>query len=114
MILKEFADFLKKYDVMSFAISFIIGLAVKDLVSALVNDIVMPIAFFFSPNGDWREYTVSFYGVNLAIGHFIGKVVDFLAIAIVVFVMFKVYKRMSKIKISEEELKKLKKLVKKK
>ena len=45
----EFKDFLKKYSVLGLAVAFIIGAASTKLVSALVNDIVMPIITVFIP-----------------------------------------------------------------
>ncbi|NIU84291.1 MAG: large conductance mechanosensitive channel protein MscL, partial [Candidatus Thorarchaeota archaeon] len=48
---EEFLDFLNKYGVIGLAIAFIIGGAAGRLVSALVDDILMPIITFFIPGG---------------------------------------------------------------
>ncbi|MFW6109405.1 MAG: MscL family protein, partial [archaeon] len=55
----EFLEFISKYGVIGLAIGFIIGSASKDLVNALVDDILMPIILFFVPGGAWREATVT-------------------------------------------------------
>ena len=88
-IREEFLDFLKKYGVIGLAIAFIIGGAAGRLVSALVDDILMPIITFFIPGGAWREAVLSLGPIQILIGHFIGAVIDFLIIAIVVFILMR-------------------------
>jgi large conductance mechanosensitive channel len=85
----EFMAFLSTYGVVGLAIAFIIGGAAGALVSALVSDILMPIITFFIPGGAWREAMLVLGPIQLSIGHFIGTVIDFLVIAIVVFYMMK-------------------------
>ena len=51
---EEFMDFLNKYGVIGLAIAFIIGGAAGRLVSALVNDLLMPIIAVIVPGGEWR------------------------------------------------------------
>ena len=85
----EFMAFLSKYSVIGLAIAVIIGGAAGKLVSALVSDILMPIITFFIPGGAWREATLALGPVVLSIGHFIGVVIDFLIIALVVFLIMK-------------------------
>jgi large conductance mechanosensitive channel len=85
----EFMDFLSKYGVIGLAIGFIIGGAAGALVSALVGDILMPLVTFFIPGGAWREALWVIGPIQLSIGHFIGALIDFIVIAIVVFLMMK-------------------------
>ncbi len=85
----EFMAFLSKYGVIGLAIAVIIGGAAGSLVSALVSDILMPIITFFIPGGSWRLATWTMGPIVLSIGHFIGAVVDFLIIAVVVFLIMK-------------------------
>ena len=85
----EFMAFLSKYGVIGLAIAVIIGGAAGNLVSALVSDILMPIITFFIPGGAWREATLAIGPVILSIGHFIGVLIDFLVIALVVFLIMR-------------------------
>lgn len=85
----QFMAFLSKYGVIGLAIAVIIGGAAGSLVSALVSDILMPIITFFIPGGAWREATWAIGPVILSIGHFIGVIIDFLIIALVVFLIMK-------------------------
>jgi large conductance mechanosensitive channel len=85
----EFIAFLSKYGVIGLAIAVIIGGAAGSLVSALVSDILMPIITFFIPGGAWREAIIGIGPVVISIGHFVGALIDFLIIAIVIFLIMK-------------------------
>ena len=85
----EFQAFLSKYGVIGLAIAVIIGGAAGKLVSSLVSDILMPVITFFIPGGAWREATLTLGPIVMMIGSFIGNVIDFLIIAIVVFMIMK-------------------------
>ena len=85
----KFMAFLSKYSVIGLAIAVIIGGAAGSLVSALVSDILMPLITFFIPGGAWREATLAIGPVILSLGHFIGAIIDFLIIALVVFLIMK-------------------------
>jgi len=87
--LNEFIQFLNKHGVVGLAIAFIMGGAVKDLVSALVADGFMPLITFFIPEGGWREVVWGLGPIVFKVGHFAGTMLDFIVIAIVVFLMMK-------------------------
>ena len=90
---EEFMDFLNKYGIIGLAIAFIIGGAAGTLVSALVSDILMPVITFFIPGGAWREAVLTLGPIQLAIGHFVGVLIDFVIIALVVFILMKQLKK---------------------
>ena len=85
----EFKAFLSKYGVIGLAIAVIIGGAAGKLVSSLVADILMPIITFFIPGGAWRTATWTIGPIVLMIGSFVGNIIDFLIIAVVVFLIMK-------------------------
>ncbi len=88
-IVKEFSEFLKKYQVIGLAVAFIIGAASTKLVTALVNDIIMPIVAVAVPGGEWRTAELIAGPIKFLIGDFAGAVIDFLIIAAVVFLIVK-------------------------
>jgi len=93
----EFVDFLGKSGVLGLAIGFIMGLYVSKVVSALVADIIMPIPGAFIPGGDWRKAVVTLpvgQGMSFALGDFVGVIIDFAIVSLVVFLMAKYAKRM--------------------
>ena len=87
--MNKFMAFLSKYGVVGLAIAVIIGGAAGSLVSALVADILMPIITFFIPGGEWRYATLTLGPIVLSIGHFVGVLIDFLIIAVVVLILMK-------------------------
>lgn len=82
---EEFMEFLNKYGVVGLAIAFIIGGAAGRLVTALVADFLMPILGLVVPQGDWRNATFWIFKV----GDFVGALIDFVIIALIVFVLMK-------------------------
>lgn len=92
----EFIDFIGKTGVLGLAIGFIMGLYIGKVVSALVADIIMPIPGAFIPGGEWRKAVISIpigYGLNFAVGDFVGVVIDFLIVSVVVFLIVKYGRR---------------------
>jgi len=88
-VVKEFMEFLKKYNAIALAVAFIIGTAATKLVSALVADLIMPVVGLLSPGGDWRAIVVPIGDTKFLVGDFLGALVDFIIIALVVFLMAK-------------------------
>ncbi len=98
-LVKEFIDFLQTFGVIGLAIGFIIGVASGSLVSALVKDIINPLIGLFVP-GDLSTLsystnaTLSGKQVTFYYGDFISSIINFLIIALVVFIAYKQLKRM--------------------
>jgi large conductance mechanosensitive channel len=104
---QEFFDFLKTFGIIGLAIAFVIGQAASRLVTALVNDIIDPIIGFFLPAGSLD--TLTFKITNLSgsttefkYGDLISNIIDFLIIALIVFLA---YKQLSKYKLVEDKTK---------
>src|SRR5919201_1318677 len=102
---QEFFDFLKTFGIIGLAIAFVIGQAASRLVTALVNDIIDPFIGLFLPAGSLE--TMTFKITNLSgsttefkYGDLISNMIDFLIIALIVFLA---YKQLSKYKIVEED-----------
>ena len=82
----EFLDFIKKYKVLGLATAFIIGLAVNALILSLAQDIITPIIGIFVPGFD-NIANIKF-GV-FGIGNFIAAAINFIIIAVIVFLIVK-------------------------
>lgn len=85
----EFRQFLLKNNVTALAIGFILGAAVGKVVTALVTDFIMPLVGIVTPSGEWRQITYEAAGAKFLVGDFLGAVVDFVIIALVVFLATK-------------------------
>jgi large conductance mechanosensitive channel len=93
---QEFMGFLKTFGIIGLAIAFVIGVAASKLVTALVTDIITPIVGLALPSGDLK--TLQFDVVNsvtgavseFKYGDLIANIIDFVIIALIVFIMYKV------------------------
>ncbi len=86
----EFVTFLSKYKVLGLAVAFILGIYLGLLVQALVDDLIMPVINIFIPDIPWEEITIYAF----RIGHFIGELITFMIVALVVFLLVKVASKM--------------------
>jgi len=88
----EFMEFIGKAGVLGLAVGFIMGSYIGKVVSALVQDIIMPIPGALMPGGDWQKAVVTLpigEGMNFAVGDFVSVIVDFLIVSVVVFFIAK-------------------------
>lgn len=100
---EEFKKFISKGNVMDMAVGIIIGGAFTSIVSSLVNDIINPIlGLFGGMNFDQLAWNIT-GDVTLYYGKFITAVVNFLIMALIVFLLVKIMnKAMSRIQKPEE------------
>jgi large conductance mechanosensitive channel len=80
-LLGEFKAFAFKGNVIDLAVAIVIGVAFGAVVNSFVNHIIMPAVSYVAPAGDYKEWTIG----RIQIGLFIGAVVNFLIIAMSVF-----------------------------
>ena len=86
---KEFMEFLQKYQVIGLAVAFVIGTAATKLVNSTVSDIIMPIIAVIIPGGNWRVAVFHVGPIQFLLGDFIGAIIDFVIIALVIFIIVK-------------------------
>ena len=100
-MIKDFKEFLVKQNALALAIGVIIGAAIGKVVSSIAEDVINPIIGLMMPGGDWRSAKIVLaHGVDAAgkptetaitYGHLIGSAVDFVVIAIVIFMIAKAF-----------------------
>lgn len=93
----EFKEFLKEYKIVGLSIAFVIGVASTSLIKSLVDDIVMPLITPFIPGGAWQQATLSLGPIVLKWGSFLGALINFAIIALVVFLIAKTVLREEKV-----------------
>ncbi|MEG0306446.1 MAG: large-conductance mechanosensitive channel protein MscL [Clostridium sp.] len=109
--LSEFKDFALKGNVFNLAVGVVIGGAFNKIVSSLVTDIIMPIIGFFTGGINFAEFKIELVepigskaAVTLNIGLFFQNVVDFLIIALSIFIAVKVISKLEqRMKIQKKE-----------
>ncbi len=86
---EEFMEFLQKYQVIGLAVAFVIGTAATKLVNSTVTDIIMPIVAVVTPSGSWQTAVLEIGPLKFAIGDYVGAIIDFVIIALVIFLAVK-------------------------
>jgi len=101
--MKEFKEFVMKGNVIDLAVGLTVGVAFKEVVSSLVNNIIMPPVGLFLGGKNFRdlkvilkEATINTTEVAIGYGAFIGALVDFLIIALAIFLVVKLVNKMQK------------------
>ena len=86
---KEFKEFISKGNVMDMAVGVIIGGAFGKIVTSLVNDVLMPLLGIITGGIDFTTLSVKVGDAELMYGNFIQAIIDFLIIALCIFLMTK-------------------------
>lgn len=94
---KEFLDFLKHYGVIGLAIAVIIGGKLNDFVSSLVNDLLMPLVFRPALQAAQVDDIRKLSYEGILYGKVLGAALDFLIVAVVVFMIAKFVLREEKV-----------------
>ena len=113
MPINQFRAFLKNYNVVGMAIGIVMGAAVTRLVNSVVQSLVMPLINLVLPRGDWekagivlrkavedttKEPPVELYpAIKLLYGDMISTGLNFIIIAILVFLFAKYVLREEKV-----------------
>ena len=106
-MVSEFKDFIAKGNVMDLAVGVIIGGAFGTIVTSLTDDVIMPLVGLFG-EADFTDFYLPLQsgidartleaaraqGPVLAYGSFVTAVVNFLILALIIFMMVKAVNRM--------------------
>jgi len=88
-MLKEFKAFVMRGNVMDLAVGVIIGGAFGKIIASLVNDILMPLIGLIIGGIDFTGLAFTVGSAKVTYGNFINNVIDFLIIALVIFLLVK-------------------------
>jgi large conductance mechanosensitive channel len=79
----DFKAFLLKQNALALAIAVVIGAALNKVVTALVDDFIMPVVGAVTPSGAWRTMTLDVGPVKLGVGDFLSALLNFVIVGIV-------------------------------
>lgn len=113
---KEFKDFAIKGNVMDMAIGLVIGSAFQSIIKSLVEDVIMPFTALFTGNVDYTNWVIQISNVQIKIGSFITAIINFLIIALSIFIALKCIIKINKHleKVNKEVEERIAKRIKKK
>ena len=105
--LNEFKKFAVQGNMLDMAVGMIIGAAFKDIVNSVVNDLIMPVVSMFTGKVDFANIFIALDGNTyatledakaatsvVAYGQFITQVINFVILALVIFMMVKMVNKL--------------------
>jgi large conductance mechanosensitive channel len=95
-MLKEFREFVMRGNVMDLAIAVIIGVAFGAIITSLVNDIIMPLIGLLMGGIDFSSLSITVGDAVIKYGAFIQAVINFLIVALVMFLLVRTLNRFKK------------------
>lgn len=104
-IINEFKSFISRGSVVDMAVGVIIGTAFSKIVTSLVNDVLMPLIGIILGGLDFSNLSIKFNNAVISYGLFIQSIIDFLIIALCIFIMVKLFEKFKKKEEKIEEIK---------
>ena len=102
-MIKEFKEFISKGSVMDMAVGIIIGGAFTKIVTALVDSILMPFIGIICGGKSVADMSVKVGNAAIGYGVFIQAIIDFLLVALVLFLILKAFNKAKSLAVKEEE-----------
>lgn len=99
---EDFKAFVLRGNIIELAIGVIIGGAFSGLVTSLLNNIISPIIGCFNTGG-FKNIRIHIWKADIMCGAFINDVVNFLIMALVVFLMLKAVMKIAELAKKKEE-----------
>ncbi|EZH65123.1 hypothetical protein DH09_15865 [Bacillaceae bacterium JMAK1] len=100
---KDFKAFIAQGNVLDLAVAVVIGAAFQQIVSSLVDHIIMPFVGVLLGGVDFSTLVFQFGDAQVEYGMFIQAIVDFLIIAVAIFIFVKVANKLIKRRVEAEE-----------
>ena len=112
-LIQEFKEFIVTGDLMSIAVAFIMGFAIKAVIDSFVSDIFTGVLGLFVKCTDLKDADGNVTGKNcsglagkayksVGWGNFLNSVITFIIIGFVVFMLVKAYKKLTKRELAQD------------
>ena len=88
-LFSEFKTFIQRGNAFDLAVAVVIGNAFNAIVTSLVNDIMMPLIAAILGEHDFSSLSITINNSALNYGSFLEKIIDFLVVALCIFVFIK-------------------------
>lgn len=97
-VISGFFEFVHHYGVFPLAIGVVIGTAVNDLVKVVVEGLISPFIALLTPGATLASYQVEFNGSIFKVGAVIDAFLNFLFVALIVYIVVKLLLRQDIVK----------------
>jgi len=88
-IVKEFKDFIMRGNVIDLAVAVVVGAAFTQLVNSFAKDVLMQVVAIFTGKPDFSHLSVTANGSDIRYGNFLTALVNFVIVAVAMFVVIK-------------------------
>ena len=95
-MVKEFKEFIARWNVIDMAVGVIIGGAFGKIVTSIVNDVLMPLIGVVIGGIDFTGLKFKIGEAEVLYGNFLQNVIDFLIIAFCIFILVKIVNKITK------------------
>ena len=100
--IQEFKAFAMRGNVMDMAVGVIIGGAFGKIITSLVDDVLMPVIGVATGGVDFSDLSVKIMDAEMKYGNFVQNIIDFLIVALCIFIMIKAMNKLTTKKKEEE------------
>ena len=104
-MIKEFKEFISRGNVVDMAVGVIMGSAFGKIVTSLVNDIIMPLVGVLIGGIDFTSLSFKIQNAEVKYGSFIQNIVDFLIVAVCIFIFVKIINKLNTIDVLHKKKK---------
>ena len=104
-MIKEFKEFISRGNVIDLAVGVIMGGAFGKIVTSVVNDLIMPFIGIALGGIDFSNITLTVRNAEIRFGSLIQSIIDFLIIAVCIFIIVKAINKLLPKKNAKEEVK---------
>lgn len=104
-MIKEFKEFISRGNVVDMAVGVIMGSAFGKIVTSLVNDIIMPLVGVLIGGIDFTSLSFKIQDASVKYGSFIQNIVDFLIVAVCIFIFVKIINKLNTIDVLHKKKK---------
>ena len=101
--INEFKTFIKRGNVVDLAVGFIMGSAFGKIVTSMVEDILMPLIGIIIGGIDFTNLSFKIKDATVSYGVFIQNVLDFLIVAVCIFIFVKLINKLNRKKEEPKE-----------
>lgn len=104
-MIKEFKEFISRGNVIDLAVGVIMGGAFGKIVTSVVNALIMPFIGIALGGIDFSNITLTVRNAEIRFGSLIQSIIDFLIIAVCIFIIVKAINKLLPKKNAKEEVK---------
>lgn len=101
--ISEFKEFIARGNVVELAVGVVMGKTFSEIVTSLVNNIIMPLVGVAIGGINFSNLSIKVGEATITYGKFIQSIIDFLIIAVCIFIMVKIIDKFTKKKEEKAE-----------